>query len=173
VSHYPGESLDRRRFGVHNQQENPEPRAHFGDYADPARTVALAREAENAGWHAFFLWDHVLAWDGNIVADPCTLLAAVAASTERIRLGTMVTPLARRRPWQIVRQVVTLDHLSHGRAVLRVGLGYPPHEEFEVFGESGEARGRAELLDESLEIVVGLMGGEPFSTRAATSPWDR
>jgi alkanesulfonate monooxygenase SsuD/methylene tetrahydromethanopterin reductase-like flavin-dependent oxidoreductase (luciferase family) len=109
------------------------------------------------------LWDHLLAWNGNVVADPWTLLAAIAVSTERIRLGTMVTPLPRRRPWQVVRQVVTLDHLSGGRAVLGVGLGFPPKEEFEVFGEPGDARERAELLDEALDVVTGLMTGEPFT----------
>ena len=106
-------------------------------------TIGLARDAEAAGWDAFFLWDHVLAWNGNVVADPWTLLAAIAVSTERIRLGTMVTPLPRRRPWQVVRQIVTLDHLSGGRATLGVGLGFPPREEFEIFGESGDARVRA------------------------------
>jgi alkanesulfonate monooxygenase SsuD/methylene tetrahydromethanopterin reductase-like flavin-dependent oxidoreductase (luciferase family) len=136
---------------------------NFGDQADPAWTIGLAREAEAAGWDAFFLWDHLLAWNGNVVADPWTLLAAVAVSTERVRLGTMVTPLPRRRPWQVVRQIVTLDHLSRGRAVLGVGLGYPPHEEFEVFGEPGDARTRAELLDEGLEVVDGLMRGGAFS----------
>lgn len=136
---------------------------NFGGFADPSWTIALARDAEAAGWDAFFLWDHLLAWNGNVVADPWTLLAAIAVSTDRIRLGTMVTPLARRRPWQVVRQVVTLDHLSGGRAVLGVGLGYPPHEEFEVFGEPGDAHVRAELLDEGLEVVEGLMRGGAFS----------
>jgi alkanesulfonate monooxygenase SsuD/methylene tetrahydromethanopterin reductase-like flavin-dependent oxidoreductase (luciferase family) len=136
---------------------------NFGDFADPDRTIALARDAEAAGWDAFFLWDHLLAWNGNVVADPWTMLAAIAVSTERIRIGTMVTPLPRRRPWQVTRQVVTLDHLSGGRAVLGVGLGFPPREEFERFGESGEAGTRAELLDEGLEIVDGLMRGGAFS----------
>ena len=75
----------------------------------------------------------------------------------------MVTPLPRRRPWQVVRQIVTLDHLSGGRAVLGVGIGYPPKEEYEVFGESGDQRVRAELLDEGLDVVTGLMSGRPFS----------
>lgn len=136
---------------------------NFGDFADPGWTIALARDAEAAGWDGFFLWDHLLAWNGNVVADPWTLLAAIAVSTERIRVGTMVTPLPRRRPWQVTRQVVTLDHLSGGRAVLGVGLGFPPDEEFERFGESGDTLVRAELLDEGLEIVAGLMRGGAFS----------
>ena len=136
---------------------------NFGDFAEPDVTIGLARDAEAAGWDAFFLWDHVLARNGNVVADPWTLLAAIAVSTERIRLGTMVTPLPRRRPWQVVRQIVTLDHLSGGRAVLGVGLGFPPKEEFELFGEPGDARVRAEMLDEALDVVTGLMSGLPFS----------
>jgi alkanesulfonate monooxygenase SsuD/methylene tetrahydromethanopterin reductase-like flavin-dependent oxidoreductase (luciferase family) len=136
---------------------------NYGDQADPAWTLTLARDAEAAGWDAFFLWDHVLAWNGNVVADPWILLAAIAVSTDRVRLGTMVTPLPRRRPWQVARQIVTLDHLSGGRAVLGVGLGFPPREEFERFGESGDAGHRAELLDEGLEIVAGLMRGGAFS----------
>ncbi len=136
---------------------------NYGDFADPSVTIALARDIEAAGWDAFFLWDHVLVRNGNVVADPWTLLAAIAVSTERIRLGTMVTPLPRRRPWQVVRQIVTLDHLSGGRAVLGVGIGYPPKLEYEVFGESGDERVRAELLDEGLDVVTGLMSGRPFS----------
>ena len=136
---------------------------NYGDFADPAVTIGLARDIEAAGWDAFFLWDHVLVRNGNVVADPWTLLAAIAVSTERIRLGTMVTPLPRRRPWQVVRQIVTLDHLSGGRAVLGVGIGYPPKQEYEVFGESGDERVRAELLDEGLDVVTGLMSGRPFS----------
>ena len=136
---------------------------NYGDFANPAVTIALARDIEAAGWDAFFLWDHVLVRNGNVVADPWTLLAAIAVSTERILLGTMVTPLPRRRPWQVVRQIVTLDHLSGGRAMLGVGIGYPPKQEYEVFGESGDARVRAELLDEGLDVVTGLMSGRPFS----------
>jgi alkanesulfonate monooxygenase SsuD/methylene tetrahydromethanopterin reductase-like flavin-dependent oxidoreductase (luciferase family) len=135
----------------------------FGPFADPRTTAGLAREAEDAGWDAFFLWDHLLAPDASAVADPWTMLAAAAVGTERILLGTMVTPLARRRPWQVARQVVTLDHLSGGRAVLGAGLGFPPDREFEKFGEPGDERERAALLDEGLEVVAGLMTGEPFT----------
>lgn len=135
---------------------------NFGVFRDPTLVVDLARDAETAGWSGFFVWDHLLAWDGNEVADPWIVLAAVAVATERVRIGPMVTPLPRRRPWQVARQIVTLDHLSGGRAVLGVGLGYPPHEEFGVFGEPEDAATRAAILDEALEIVAGLMTGEPF-----------
>ena len=138
---------------------------NFGDYADARAIATLAADAERAGWDGLFVWDHVLGWSGNEVGDPWTSLTAAAIATERIRLGTMVTPLARRRPWQVVRQVVSLDRLSNGRAVLGVGLGEPAHEEFGVFGEPEHASTRAAILDESLEVVTGLMSGEATTFR--------
>ncbi|MGZ8567633.1 MAG: LLM class flavin-dependent oxidoreductase, partial [Actinomycetota bacterium] len=136
---------------------------NFGELADSRLHAAMARDAEQAGWDGYFVWDHLLVWNGNVVADPWTILAAVALATERIRLGPMLTPLPRRRPWQVVRQIVTLDHLSDGRAIFGAGLGYPPHEEFEVFGEPSDATTRAAILDEGLEVVAGLMTGEPLT----------
>src|SRR3990172_7085574 len=103
---------------------------NFGDYADPATFVRLAREAEAAGWDA-------------PIADPWILLAAAAAVTERIRLGPMVTPLARRRPWVVARQAATLDHLSAGRVTLGVGLGEPPAGGVRGVGGGGGGGGRA------------------------------
>jgi alkanesulfonate monooxygenase SsuD/methylene tetrahydromethanopterin reductase-like flavin-dependent oxidoreductase (luciferase family) len=136
---------------------------NFGDHADARAVAALAREAEAAGWDGVFVWDHLLAWNGNVVADPWTILTALALATERVRIGPMITPLARRRPWIVARQVVTLDRLSNGRVTLGVGLGDPAREEFEVFGESGDARVRGEILDEALAVLTGLLTGEPFS----------
>ena len=91
---------------------------NFDEYADPRTAAALAAQAEAAGWDGFFVWDHMV-FDRRLrlpVADPWVLLAAVALATERLRLGPMVTPLARRRPWKVARETVTLDHLSGGRA---------------------------------------------------------
>ncbi|MEO3772787.1 LLM class flavin-dependent oxidoreductase [Micromonospora sp. B9E7] len=136
-----------------------------GDYGDPQFLVTLAKEAEDAGWDGFFLWDHLAfmrGFDGPIV-DPWISLAAIAASTTRIRLGPMVTPLARRRPWKVARETVTLDHLSQGRLILGVGLGYPADSEFEDFGEDGDERVRAEKLDEALDVIEGLWSGKSFS----------
>ena len=98
-----------------------------GDYADPRRIVELAEEAEDAGWDGFFLWDHLLFMSDyrGPVIDPWIALAAIAQATERVRIGTLVTPLARRRPWKVARETVTLDMLSGGRLILGVGLGYP------------------------------------------------
>lgn len=140
---------------------------NFGDYADPRTFMRLALTAEAAGWDGFFVWDHLLVdpeW-GLPIADPWVVLAACAAVTDRIRLGPMVTPLARRRPWVVARQAVSLDHLSGGRVVLGVGLGEPPAAEFEAFGEPGDARTRAERLDEGLAILDGLWSGAPFEFR--------
>lgn len=140
---------------------------NFGDYADPATFVALAGTAEEAGWDAVFVWDHILgATDWKVpIADPWVLLAAAAAVTSRIRLGPMVTPLPRRRPWVVARQAATLDHLSEGRLTLGVGLGHPPEAEFTAFGEDPDAVVRARRLDEGLAILEGLWSGEPFAHR--------
>jgi hypothetical protein len=138
---------------------------NFGEYADPATFIALAQDTEAAGWDALFVWDHILIWDGNVVADPWILLAAAAAATDRIRLGPMVTPLPRRRPWVVARQAVTLDHLSGGRVILGVGIGHPPGPEFRDFGEVTDERTRADMLDEGLAIITGMWSGDPFRHR--------
>jgi alkanesulfonate monooxygenase SsuD/methylene tetrahydromethanopterin reductase-like flavin-dependent oxidoreductase (luciferase family) len=138
---------------------------NYGEYGDARRLAELAREAEEAGWDGFFLWDHV-AFTGKApapLADTWTALTAIAMHTSRIRLGPLVTPLARRRPWTLARQAVTLDHLSGGRLILGVGLGYPPRSEFERFGENADAKVRALKLDEGLAILDGLWSGEPFT----------
>ena len=132
----------------------------------------VAREAEASGWDGFFLWDHINAFDDDTI-DPWIALAAIATSTSRIRIGTMVTPLARRRPWIVARQAVTLDLLSAGRVILGVGLGYPPDKEFVDLGEDGDERVRAEKLDESLAIIDGLWSGERFLVRGQALPHRR
>lgn len=135
---------------------------NFGDTADPRTTADLARAAEVAGWDGFFVWDHINAAfePGMPLADPWMLLTAVGLATERIRIGTMVTPVARRRPWVLARQTVTLDRLTDGRLTLGVGLGHPPDLEFAAFGEESDDRRRADKLDESLELLVALWAGD-------------
>jgi alkanesulfonate monooxygenase SsuD/methylene tetrahydromethanopterin reductase-like flavin-dependent oxidoreductase (luciferase family) len=96
------------------------------------------------------------------VVDPWITMAAIAATTERIRFGPMVTPLPRRRPWKLARETASLDHLSNGRLILGVGIGEPP-EEFARFGEEPDPRARAGMLDEGLEVLTGLWSGEPYS----------
>jgi hypothetical protein len=133
----------------------------FGDY-DVRSLVALAREAEAAGWDGFFIWDH-LVWapDGAPVVDTTVALSAIALATERIRFGALVTALARRRPWKFAKETATLDCLSGGRLVTGVGLGI--ESDFFPVGERFTTAERASRLDESLEIVSSLWGGEPLT----------
>ena len=135
------------------------------EYADPRLLVELAEEAEAAAWNGVFVWDHIAREeDPSIPAtDPWIAVAGMAVATRRVRLGIMVTPLARRRPWKVAREVVALDALSSGRFTLGVGLGGGAQNEFAAFGENADARVRAELLDEGLAILDGLWSGEPFS----------
>jgi alkanesulfonate monooxygenase SsuD/methylene tetrahydromethanopterin reductase-like flavin-dependent oxidoreductase (luciferase family) len=133
----------------------------LGAFADPRETVRVAREAEEAGWEALFVWDH-LAWAslGAPSADPWVTLGACAAATTRILLGTAVTPVARRRVQNLAQEITTLSHASGGRVVLGAGLGGLPAE-FTAFGEDGDDRVRAALLDEGLERLRALLAGEP------------
>jgi alkanesulfonate monooxygenase SsuD/methylene tetrahydromethanopterin reductase-like flavin-dependent oxidoreductase (luciferase family) len=134
---------------------------NFGAEHSARGLADLAGEAEAAGWDGFFLWDHVInEAQGVPLVDVWVALAAIAVTTRRIRLGTTVTPLPRRRPWKLARETVTLDHLSNGRLTLGVGLGVPA--EFESFGEDPDNKVRAAKLDEGLEILDGLWKGEPF-----------
>ncbi len=128
-------------------------------YASARVLADLAAEAEAVGWDGFFVWDAVFARPPRLpMVDPWVALAAVAIQTERIKIGAMVTPLARRRPWQVARQTVTLDQLSNGRLIFGVGLGYQDLD-FSAFGEEADPRVRGEKLDEGLEIVTSLWRG--------------
>jgi alkanesulfonate monooxygenase SsuD/methylene tetrahydromethanopterin reductase-like flavin-dependent oxidoreductase (luciferase family) len=135
---------------------------NFGDFADPRLTAEIAHEAEDAGWDAIWVWDHVQRDAGVPYADPWVLLAVIAVATRKLKLGPMVTPLPRRRPWLVAREAVTLDVLSGGRFVLGVGNGNPVRE-FTAFGEDPDLKVRAAKLDEGLEIIEGLLRGVPFS----------
>jgi alkanesulfonate monooxygenase SsuD/methylene tetrahydromethanopterin reductase-like flavin-dependent oxidoreductase (luciferase family) len=135
----------------------------FDGAADPRFLTALAADAEANGWDGFFLWDHVMYRPPvEEVADPWIAMAAIAMATERVRFGALVTPLARRRPQIVARQAATLDHLSGGRLVLGVGLGLDRSgRELSAFGEEGDDRTRAAMLDEALEVITDLWSGEP------------
>jgi alkanesulfonate monooxygenase SsuD/methylene tetrahydromethanopterin reductase-like flavin-dependent oxidoreductase (luciferase family) len=135
---------------------------NLGELGDVRRLVELGVEAERRGWDGVFLWDHVQRDPGQPVADPWIALAAIAHSTERVRLGALITPLARRRPHKVARETASLDLLSEGRLVFGAGLGSRA-EEFATFGDEADPRVRAAMLDEGLEVLAGLWSGEPFS----------
>lgn len=146
---------------------------NFGAFADPRFIVELGTAAEAAGWDGFFLWDHIVIGDGVPVADPWVVLGALGVMTDRIALGTMVTPVPRRRPWVLARQATTVDHLSGGRLILGVGLGSPADIEFGTFGEPVDDRERGQLLDEGLAVMRGIWSGEPFRFDGAHLRVDR
>lgn len=139
--------------------------ANGGEIAHPSVLKELAREAEDAGWDGIYLEDYIV-WQGHAdlpTYDPWVLLAAMASSTSRIRLGTTVTPISRRRPWKLAREAVTLDHLSNGRLTLGIGLGDLGDPGFAAVGEKTSLTTRAEIVDEALTIVVGLWSGTSFT----------
>ena len=128
---------------------------------DPRTVAELGHEAEAAGWDGVFTWDGI-AVGPMPTYDPWVVMAAIAMRTEHVRIGALVHPLARRRPWKVAREAVTLDHVSGGRLVLPVGLGAVDDRGFGNVGEPTDRRVRAELLDETLDILTGLWTGEPF-----------
>ena len=124
-------------------------------FADEREFTELAAVAEGAGWDMVFSWEAV--WG----QDAWATLAAAAMVTERVRLGTLLTPAARYRPWDLASRVASVDRLSRGRVTLGVGLG-ALHGNWLAF-EPDEGRSvRAAKLDEVLAVYAGLMGGQPF-----------
>jgi alkanesulfonate monooxygenase SsuD/methylene tetrahydromethanopterin reductase-like flavin-dependent oxidoreductase (luciferase family) len=134
----------------------------FDELADPVLVARLCAQAEEAGWDGAFVWDQ-LRWREPVAAvgDPQIMLAAIAGATERIRLGPMVTPLARRRPAKVARETATLDRLSDGRLTLGVGLGSDEFAgEYSITGEELDDRTRAGMLDEALGLLQAAWTGE-------------
>lgn len=133
--------------------------------ASAAHILDLAEEIEAHGWDGFFYWDGIGGGGGDMnVFDPWAILAAAAVRTERITLGAMIFPLSRRRPWVVARQALTVDHLSHGRLVIPVGLGAVDDGGFsKVHPEVTDRGERAALLDETLDILDLAWKGEPFT----------
>lgn len=137
---------------------------NFGEYADPRHVARVAQLAEASGWDGLFVWDHLAFVWGAPSGDPWVILTAAALATQRLRLGTCITPIPRRRPHVLAQTLATLDILSHGRMVLGVGLGGAPIE-FTAFGEPGDIQRRAAMLDEGLQVVTRLWSGEPVVHR--------
>ena len=129
-------------------------------YADARVLAQLALEAESAGWDGFFIWD-VLS-ENNPVIDPWIALTAIALQTSRIKIGLLVSPLARHRPYLVAQRLANLDHLSGGRVICTVGLG-DSDETFAAFGEERSPVVRARQLDEGLAILTGLWTEDQFS----------
>jgi alkanesulfonate monooxygenase SsuD/methylene tetrahydromethanopterin reductase-like flavin-dependent oxidoreductase (luciferase family) len=147
--------------------------APFEELSEPALVAELAAQAERRGFDGFFVWDHVAYREPvRALADPWVTLAAVAMRTERVRIGPLVTPLARRRPHQLARETVTLDRLSRGRLVLGVGLGSEVTGEFDPtrFGEEGDPKARARLLDEGLGRLLEYWDDGGFEPRPVQRP---
>lgn len=138
---------------------------NFGPYGDARILADLAYEAEKAGWDGFFLWDQVskttLTPGIDPMVDPWIALAAIALRTHTMRLGPLVTPLPRRRPWIVARETVSLDHLSAGRLIFGVGSG-GGKPDFAALGEPSDPQILAALLDEGLEVLTGLWSGRPY-----------
>ncbi len=125
-------------------------------YADSREFAGLAALGEQQGWDGVFTWEAVFG------VDAWVSLAAAAMATERIRLGTLLTPVPRVRPWDLASKVGTVDRLSNGRVILGAGLG-ALHEGWTAFEADEGRRVRAEKLDEGLAIYDGLMRGQPFA----------
>src|SRR5438270_12204995 len=129
---------------------------NLGPYGDARVLADLAREAEEAGWDGFFLWDQVskttLTPAVDPMVDPWVALTAIALRTHTMRLGPLVTPLPRRRPWMVAREAVSLDHLSTGRLSLGAGSG-GGYFEFEALSEASYPKTLAALLEEGLVVL--------------------
>jgi alkanesulfonate monooxygenase SsuD/methylene tetrahydromethanopterin reductase-like flavin-dependent oxidoreductase (luciferase family) len=139
----------------------------FDELADPLVVARLAAEAEEVGWDGFFVWDK-LTWPAPVarLADPWISLAAVATATDALRLGPMVTPVARRRPAKLARETASLDRLSAGRLTLGVGLGSDAYgAELARTGEQTDDRVRAEVVDETLDVLTAAWSGRPVRHR--------
>jgi alkanesulfonate monooxygenase SsuD/methylene tetrahydromethanopterin reductase-like flavin-dependent oxidoreductase (luciferase family) len=128
----------------------------LGPWGSPRQLAELAALAETSGWDGVFLEDYVIHPDGLDSYDPWVALAAIACATERMRIGTLVTPLPRRRPWKVASEATAIDHLSGGRMILGVGSGDPTSPDIIAVGEEQDARVRGEMLDEALEVIDTL-----------------
>ena len=124
--------------------------------------VELALEAEEAGWDGVFYYDDIYTDRKTEMSAAWPIMAAIAVTTKKVRLGSLLTAIGRRRPWEVARESVTVDHLSKGRLILPVGLGWAGDGAYTRAGMPSDRKVRAEMLDEGLEILDGLWSGKPF-----------
>jgi len=139
-------------------------------FEDFNANIDLACEAEETGWDAFFLPDglalEIPSHGALPLFDPWVVMGAIAIRTSRIRFGTMITPISRRRPWKLARECVTVDQLSKGRLILAVGMGAAADDGgFHKVGEAIDLKIRAQRVDEGLAIIDGLWKGVPLTFR--------
>ena len=134
----------------------------FGELSDPHVLVDVAVAAEENGWDAVFVWDHLLrpVEEATQIADPWIMMTAIAMRTERIRIGPMVTPIARRRPLKLAREIATLDLASKGRLILGLGLGVDSGGELTRTAEELDPRVRGSMMDEGVALLAALLEGE-------------
>lgn len=131
-------------------------------WGSPAEILEMATAAEAHGWDGIFTWDAISI--GRMeVYDPWVMMGAIAGVTHRVTIGAMVLPLARRRPWKVAKEAITIDHLSQGRLVIPVGLGAVDDRGFVgVNTDSPDRKERAARLDETLDILALAQSGETF-----------
>ena len=134
------------------------------------RWLALAQTAERLGFDALFRSDHYFSSvgaGGRGATDAWTLLAALAARTERIRLGTLVSPVTFRSPALLAKCAATVDDVSNGRVEIGMGAGWWAEEHTQFGFPFPPTRERFEMLEEQLQIVDGLLTEDRFSFHGA------
>ncbi|MDH6194307.1 F420-dependent oxidoreductase-like protein [Mycobacterium frederiksbergense] len=127
--------------------------------------VAQAREAEAAGFDSVFVMDHFYQLPGlgtpdQPMLESYTTLGALAAATERVQLGTLVTGNSYRNPALLAKAITTLDVISQGRAVLGIGTGWFELEHDSLGFDFGTFTERFEKLEEALQIIVPMLEGQ-------------
>ena len=141
----------------------------FGELSDPHVVVDIALAAEGNGWDAVFVWDHLLrpVEQATYIADPWIMMTAIAMQTERVKIGPMVTPIARRRPLKLAREIATLDLASRGRLILGLGLGVDSGGELTRTDEELDPKVRGSMLEEGVRLLDQMLRGEHVVHRGA------
>ena len=147
------------KFGLYSSIANPPRGEHLERSID--EVIAEAQLAEASGFDSCFFGEHHQDEDG-FLPSPLIVATAVAARTERLKVGTSVILLPLHHPVRVAEDVITLDLVSKGRVILGVGIGYQPAD-FSAFAVPMEHR--VALFEEGVEIIRRCWSGEPFSFR--------